>query len=174
VGALVNPELKAMIDREFFVLELSRSASRRFMWLSSNARVTLLMLNSAQLDVLEGAVRQGIAPACALAARSVLLWAYEGNQDRAVRMVEALAEAAGDHSTAADALFGLIHGIRPTRNHPKLNASQSAVRHHAYDLLQELSQRSYDVRATLITHGLFGASYEEPSDEDVTLDSTAF
>jgi hypothetical protein len=171
--SVVTPELRAMIDREMMVLELSRSASRRFMWLSSNARVTLRVFTAGQVDVLESAVRQGVASACALAARGVIVWALDEETDRAVRMVEALTDAAAEHSTAVDALFGLIHGIRQTRNHSKLNGTQLAVRRLAFENLQGLAKKSYEVRTTLLTHGLLGSQYEDPGEEDVTLDSTA-
>lgn len=171
--SVVTPELQAMINREMLVLELSRSASRRFMWLSSNARVTLRVLTNEQFDVLDNAVRQGVASACALAARGVIVWTHEENTDRAVRMVDALTDAAAEHSTAVDALFGLIHGIRQTRNHPKLNSTQLTVRRLAFENLQALAKKSYEVRTTLLTHGLLGSQYEDPSEEDVTLDSTA-
>lgn len=174
LGALASPELKEMIRHELVVLELSRGASRRFMWLASNARIVLKVLTPEQLAIIEGAVRQGVASACAFVSRAVLVWAHAGDQQTALRMIDALAEAANDHATAADALFGLIHGIRPTRNHPQLTPTQSVLRKRAFEHLQQLAQRSYEVRATLSTHGLLGAHYQDPGDDEVTLDSTAF
>lgn len=174
LGALASPELKEMIRHEMVVLELSRGASRRFMWLSSNARIVLRVLTPEQLAAIETAVRQGVASACAFVARAILVWAHTGDEGAAIRMIDALAEAANDHAPAADALFGLIHGIRPTRNHPQLTPAQSNLRKRAFDHLQILAHRSYEVRATLSTHGLLGAHYHDPGEDETTLDSTAF
>jgi hypothetical protein len=144
------------------------------MWLPSNARVVVSRMAPAQIATLMGGVRQGVAAACALTSRAVLVWAANGQLSQAEAAVDALGAAAVEHGPAADALFGLLHGIRPTRRSPALNAAQSAIRRRVFEHLQENARTTFAVRTLLQTHGLFNAAYSEPDQEESTLESTNF
>lgn len=174
MGRIAAPELKAMLAREFTVLQTSAGTSRRFSWLPSNARTVLRLFTPEQVEILFDAVRDGLAGACALASRCVLVWSADGEAEKAEEMVDAMAEAAATHVPAADALFSLLHNIRPTKRHPRLSTVQSALRRRVYDHLQALSKSRYEVRAMLTTQGINNAPYREPTEDEQTLESTAF
>lgn len=172
--AIPAAELDRMIQRELTVVDLSGGTSRRFMWLPSNVRVVLDRLSDAQVLILLGAARRGVPGACALTSRAVLVWSINDQPQLAEEAVDALADAAREHPAAADALFGLLHGIRPTRRHPKLTPVQASVHRIVWEQLQEAARDTYNVRSLLQTHGLINAAYAEPDEEESTLESTNF
>jgi hypothetical protein len=159
-----SAELDRMIQRELTVLERSGTASRRFMWLPSNVRVVISRMSDAQVGTLLGGVRQGIAPACALASRAVLVWTANGRRDHAEAAVDALAAAANEHGAAADALFGLLHGIRL---HIAIKSASDSNISHAGCRPPRFTRRDFD-RSAPRTHRGFPLGGAEPRSDHLT------
>lgn len=153
-GSSVDAELIPILEREFTFLHLAGTVSRRFVWLSAQARRFHPMINDERVDILLGEAASGQSEVHALLGQLALNWALEGLHEARVRRILAgLEDAAKHHPSAGDALLDVFLGLK-SNDVGNTRPDREAVRRRAYFALLAAADHSFEVIKLLGTHGI--------------------
>ena len=153
-GSAVDAELAPILEREFTFLHLAGTVSRRFVWLSAQARRFHPMIDDERVDILLGEAASGQSEVHALLGQLALTWALEGlHEARVRRILSGLEDAAKHHPSAGDALLDVFLGLK-SNDVGNTRPDRESVRRRAYFALIAAADHSFEVIKLLGTHGI--------------------